>query len=149
MKVACFMLYFKASQNNNRSIFRFAILQQQLLSQFVLWNSPLLHATSFAVFWTKLWQNTEVQCVEIGRWRRPQFLDPKPQEIVSAPILGFVGRVRGSTALLEGEIFIFELLVHITQGRGQKIIDVQICTPCTNDFHFTKIREDFQVFWRR
>ena len=66
---------------------------------------------------------------------RPQFLAPKPREIVSAPSLGFVGGVRGSTVLLEGEIFIFEVLIHITQGRGLNVIDVHICVDFGTLFH--------------
>ena len=52
--------------------------------------------------------------------------------------------MRGSTVLLEGEIVIFEVLIHITQGRDQNIIGVHIFVDYGSLFH--KIRGDFQVF---
>ena len=70
--------------------------------------------------WTKHWS-------QLG-WDRAMKEATVPcsrtAENVSAPSLGFVGDVRGSTVLLEGEIFLFEVLFHITQGKGQNVIDV-------------------------
>ena len=146
----------KPHKTITQSIFQCAILHQQLLAQFVLWNSTAarnifcgqrfnqrLHS---CVWWATCFSfqhgpNTEVHWVKIGQWRRPQFLAPKPRKIVSAPILGFVEVVRRSTALLDGELFIFEVLFHITQGRGQNAIDVLICVNFGTLFH--KVRGNF------
>ena len=84
--------------------------------------------------------NTEVHWVEIGRWRRSQFLAPKLQEIVSAPTLGFVGGVRASTVLLKGEVLVFEVLFHITQDRGQNLIDVHLFVDFGTLFHKSQRR---------
>ena len=66
------------------------------------------------------------------------------QEIVFESSLGFFGGVRGSTILLKGEIFTFEVSIDITQG-GTKLSlmykFVLTLAPC-----FTKIRGGFQVF---
>ena len=59
----------------------------------------------------------------------------KTGEIVSAPFLGSVGGVRGSAVLLEGEFPIFEVLFHLTQNRGQNVIDVGICVHFCALFH--------------
>ena len=88
---------------------------------------------------------TEVHWVEIGRRRRPQFLDKKPQEIVFAPSLAFVGSVRGSTALLEDETLVFKVLFHITHGRGQNVIEIHIFVDFGTLFH--KNQRKFLNFW--
>ena len=71
--------------------------------------------------------DTEVHWVEIRRWRRPQLLAPKLQEIVFASSLGFIGGVSRNTVLLESKIINFEVLFHIIQGRGQNVINIHIC----------------------
>ena len=79
-------------------------------------------------------------------WKRPQFLAPKPQKIVSEPSLGFVGGVRRSIVLFDGEIFIFEVLFHITQGRGLNVIEVYICVDYGTLFYQNKRR--FPGIWQ-
>ena len=63
MKVACFILYFKASQDNNTIIFQYALLHQQSLAQLVLGNSQLLHCGILAQALSKdTFKNSTVVC---------------------------------------------------------------------------------------
>ena len=87
--------------------------------------------------------NVEAHWVEIGIWRRPQFLAPKPRIIFSTPSLGFVGGVRGITIMLESEISIFKCSF-ISRSKGKNIIDVHICVDFGTLFHKN---QRFPSFW--
>ena len=66
------------------------------------------------------------------------------REIDSAPFLGFVGGVRGSAFLLEGELLIFEVLFRFFVVWGQNIVELGIRVQFGA---FSKnIRGDFQIF---
>ena len=162
-------LYFisKPHKTITQSSFQYAILQQQLFAQFVLWNYQLLHAISSiqyfgqsfnqahfqrlssCVRWAtdlsfKHGPNTEVHWVEIRRWRRPQFLAPKPKDFLYTK-LGFYWRCeRYNHPVDNGEIFIFEVFFVISSKAGAKIS--LMCTfVLTLSLSFTKIR-DLQLF---
>ena len=57
------ILFQSLTKTITQSIFQYAILQQKLLVQFVLWNSQVMHATSSLLFWSKILLKTQKLCV--------------------------------------------------------------------------------------
>ena len=71
--------------------------------------------------------HTEVQRVQVCRWRGPQFLLPKRRKVTHTPILRFVCRVRGSTVLVKDEWSILKAFLYLGMSRSQNINDVRVC----------------------
>lgn len=137
-KIACFILYSKASQNKNTIYFSICPSSTAITH---LMSHIKLSTTARNFFFDNSfnqWQNscvlretgarfqhglkTELHWVEISWWWKPQFLVPKPEKIAFEPSLGFNRSVRGSYVLFEDEIN--EMFFYIRQGRSQNLIKV-------------------------